>query len=93
MTVVVNDDFGDTSAILITMESREKTYRELSDMMDDLKDRLRRITTVGRLTVSGMQDEQISIIVDNGRLSQYGLSDQSASRISIAGQLHYEQRH
>ena len=75
--IQVMDDFGDTSALLITMESEDKTYRELNDYMDALKDRLRRINDVGRMTVTGMQQEQISIYIDNERLSHYGLSDQT----------------
>ncbi len=77
LAVEVMDDFGDTSALLITMESDDKTYRELNDYMDNLKDRLRRIETVGRMTVSGMQQEQISVYLDNTRLSHYGLSDKT----------------
>ena len=76
MAVVLKDDFGDTSSLLITMESEEKTYRELNDYMDRLQDRLRSIESVGRLTVSGMQQEQISVTLDNERLAKYGLSDQ-----------------
>jgi multidrug efflux pump subunit AcrB len=75
--VQVMDDFGDTSALLITLESEEKTYRELNDWMDDLKDRLRRVESVGRLNVYGMQREQISVYLDNDRLIHYGLSDQT----------------
>jgi multidrug efflux pump subunit AcrB len=75
--VQVMDDFGDTSALLITLESEEKTYRELNDWMDDLKDRLRRVESVGRLNVYGMQHEQISVYLDNDRLMHYGLSDQT----------------
>ena len=77
LAIQVMDDFGDTSALLVTMESEDKTYRELNDFMDDLRDRLRRIETVGRMTVSGMQREQISVYLDNNRLSHYGLSDQT----------------
>ena len=61
LAVQVMDDFGDTSALLITLESEDKTYRELDDYMDLLQDRLRRIPSVGRLSVSGMQHEQISV--------------------------------
>lgn len=77
VTVQVMDDFGDTSALLITLESNDKTYRELNGYMDKLQDRLRRIPSVGRMTVNGMQREQISVYVDNGRLSKYGISDQT----------------
>lgn len=77
LAVQVMDDFGDTSALLISMESEDKTYRELNDYMDELKDRLRRIEDVGRLTVYGMQQEQISIYIDAQKLSQYGISEQT----------------
>ena len=77
LVVVVQDDFGDTSALLITMESEDKTYRELDDYMDLLQGRLRRIPAVGRMTVSGMQNEQISVYLDHDRLSKYGLNEQA----------------
>lgn len=48
LAVQVMDDFGDTSALLITMESEEKTYRELKEYMDNLQNRLRRIPSIGR---------------------------------------------
>lgn len=82
VAVQVMDDFGDTSALLIAMESKDKTYRELSDYMDDFKERLRRISSVGRLTVSGERSEQISVYLDSERFSRYGLNEQV-----IAGQL------
>ncbi len=77
--IAVQDDFGDTSSLLITMESTEKTYRELDEYMDQLQDRLRTVKSVGRLTVSGMQREQISVVLDNDRLAKYGLSDQQVA--------------
>lgn len=76
LAVQVMDDFGDTSALLITMESKDKTYRELSEYMDELKDRLRRVNSVGRITVSGERHEQISVYLDPAKLSQYGLNEQ-----------------
>lgn len=75
LALQVLDDFGDTSALLIAMESDDKTYRELNEYMDRLQDRLRLIPSVGRMAVSGMQKEQISVYVDNARLTKYGLSD------------------
>lgn len=74
-TIAVKDDFGDTSALLITMESEDKTYRELSDYMERLQDQLRTIPSVGRMNVSGMQQEQIAVTLDNDRLARYGLND------------------
>lgn len=36
------------------MESEEKTYRELKEYMDNLQNRLRRIPSIGRMSVSGL---------------------------------------
>lgn len=77
LAIKVMDDFGDTSSLLITLESKDKTYRELSDYMDALQDSLRRISSVGRMNVSGMQYEQIAVYLDNERLSHYGLNDKT----------------
>ena len=49
LAVIANDDFGDTSALLITLESEDKTYRELQRYMETLEDRLRRIESVSNL--------------------------------------------
>ena len=77
LAIQVMDDFGDTSALLITMESKDKTYRELEDYMDCLQDSLRCIESVGRMSVSGMQHEQIAVYLDNERLAHYGLNDKT----------------
>lgn len=74
LAVQVQDDFGDASALLITMESEEKTYRELEGYMDNLKERLRNIESVGRLNVYGDQKEQISVYVDTQKLAQFGIA-------------------
>lgn len=70
-------NFGETSSILLTMQSEQKTYRELNEYMDRLKDRLRTIESVGTLSVTGMENEQISITVDPDRLSKYALNEQA----------------
>ena len=81
LAVQVNDDFGDSSAMLITMESTDKTYRELGDFMNALKDSLRTIESVGRMTVVGQQREQVSIYIDYDRLSKYGISDKTIALV------------
>lgn len=88
LALQVLDDFGDTSAILIAMESDQKTYRELSDYVESLEDKLRSIESVGRMTVYGMQNEQISIKVDHARLSEYGIAEKALlSRLYASGVL------
>lgn len=77
--LVVNDDFGDTSALLITLESDTRSYRELKGYMDDLSDRLRRIESVSNLRPYGVQSEQISVYVDRERLAAYGIGEKVIS--------------
>lgn len=84
LALQVQDDFGDASSLLITMESNEKTYRELNDYMDDLKERLRDIESVGRLNVYGRQHEQISVYVDTRKLAQYGIGPSVVSTALMA---------
>jgi len=76
LAVVVNDDFGNTSALLIAIESSQRSYRELKKYSDDLSDRLRRIPTVANVKMFGDQKEQISLYVDRQRLQAYGIGQQ-----------------
>lgn len=66
-------DFGDTSALLISLSSEDKTYRELGDMIDNLRDRLRVVPSVGTMNVVGKQKEQIAVYIDNDKLTHYGI--------------------
>ena len=77
--LVTNDDFGDTSALLITLESDTRSYRELKGYMDDLSDRLRRIESVSNLRPYGVQQEQISVYADPERLAAYGIGEKTLS--------------
>ena len=74
LAIQVNDDFGDTSALLLAMESEDKTYRELNDYMNQLIDSLRMIPSVGKMSVFGLQRDQISIYLNSDKLSHYGIS-------------------
>ena len=82
--VVTNDDFGDTSALLITLESDTRSYRELKGYMDDLSDRLRRIESVSNLRPYGVQQEQISVYADPERLAPYGIGEKTLSAALVA---------
>ena len=54
--------------------------------MDDLKDHLRKIESIARMNVLGMRKEQISIYLDNKKLSQYGINEETlAVQLFIKG--------
>ena len=73
MALIVQDDFGDTSALLLTIESNERSYRELQGYSDELADRLRRIESVSNVRQFGEKKEQLTISVDRKRLAAYGI--------------------
>ncbi len=86
VALIPKDDFGDTSALLITLESDSRSYRELKEYMDDLSDRLRRIESVSNLRPFGLQSEQISVYADRERLAAYGISEMTfLSLLSMQG--------
>ncbi|MBQ2340142.1 MAG: efflux RND transporter permease subunit, partial [Bacteroidaceae bacterium] len=74
LAVVANDDFGDSAALLVTLESNDKTYRELHGYMEELKDSLRRIPNLANMVVYGEQNEQISIYVNRDQMTKYGMN-------------------
>ena len=76
LALMANDDFGNTSALLIAVESPERSYRELRGYIDQLGDRLRRIPSVANVKVYGEQKEQISLYIDRQRLQAYGIGQQ-----------------
>ena len=86
LALVANDDFGNTSALLIAIESPERSYRELQGYTDKLSDQLRRIPSVANVRLYGEQKEQISLYVDRQRLQAYGIGQQMLfSRLQAQG--------
>ncbi len=100
LAVIVNDEFGNTSALLIAIESGQRSYRELKDYSDRLSDRLRRIPSVANVKIFGEQKEQISLYVDRQRLQAYGIGQQMLfSRLqaqgitTLSGDIHDDDQH
>ncbi len=73
LALQAEDDIGDTSTLLITLESQQKTYRELEKYMDNLQSRLRRIDAISRLRTLGDRKEQIAVYLDQDKMTQYGI--------------------
>lgn len=77
LALVVNDDFGNTSALLISIGSDKRSYRELKGYSDKLGDRLRKIPSVANVKLFGEQKEQISLYINRERLQAYGIGQQT----------------
>lgn len=71
--IVVVDDFGSTSSLMITLESTDKSYREMKGYMDLLKRRLHRVPAMGNIKTLGEQQEELVVTVDKARLASYGI--------------------
>lgn len=84
LAVETISNFGETSAILLTLTSEQKTYRELGDYMDDLQDRLRTVNSVGTMDVYGKQNEQIAVTIDPHRLSRYAIDESTLAMTLLA---------
>ena len=84
MALVANDNFGDTSALLIAIESGQRSYRELQQYSDAIADRLRRIRSVSNVQQLGNQREQISLYIDRERLAAYGIGPSAIAQTLTA---------
>lgn len=84
LAVETISDFGNTSALLLTMQGKDKTYRELHDYMERLRDRLRTVPSIGTMTVYGEQTEQIGVHIDTERLAHYGIDEKTLAMTLFA---------
>ena len=98
LQTVLVDDFGNTSSMLVAIESDERSPRELDEYAKQLCSKLRTIPEMGRLKVLGTQHEEIAVHIDPARLSAYGIDQtalQSALMLrgirTIGGNLHSSQ--
>ena len=85
LEIVVVDDFGNTSSMLLTVDSPERTPRELEAYAEQLCDRLRSIREMGNIKITGKQNEEIAVLVDQEKLAAYGIS-QRALLLELATQ-------
>ncbi|NLP58810.1 efflux RND transporter permease subunit [Lutibacter sp. B1] len=73
LALIGSNDFGDTSALLITMSSDQKSYRELGDIMDDLEAEIRKIPEVSKIKSFGEQKEEIYVYIKPEKLKEFNL--------------------
>ncbi len=75
-TPQVNDDFGDVYGILLAVTGDGYSYQELKTYVDYLSRELEVVSGVGKVSVSGTQQEQVFIEVSMKQLSNLGISPQ-----------------
>lgn len=72
--VVLIDDFGNTSSIILSLESNERSVAGLQAYAEKLTRQLREIPEMGKLKILGSQHEQITVTLDIQRLAAYGIT-------------------
>ncbi|PSV29044.1 efflux RND transporter permease subunit [Photobacterium sp. GB-56] len=70
----VIDDFGDVYGILLAITGEGYSYKELSDYVDYLRREIELVDGVGKVGVTGNQQEQVFIEISMQRLSSLGIS-------------------
>jgi multidrug efflux pump len=69
-----DSDFGDTSALLISLESDQASYRELETWLNKLEAKLRTLEPVSKIRQYGLQKEQITIYLEPEKLTSLGIN-------------------
>lgn len=71
MGPVVDSDFGETVAMLVSIRGKQYGYRELRDYADKIHDEMRTVREVGKLVTYGTQSEEIWVTSSLERMAQY----------------------
>jgi len=78
---IVNSDFGDTEAMLISVESSDATYNQLNEYAKQLEDNIRMVKATSKIKRIGEQKEQVTIYFNPDKLSQLGISMQQIVKV------------
>lgn len=94
LALIANADFGDTSALLITLSSDTRSYKELEEQLKRLESECRRIPATSKIKRYGLQKEKIFVNVKPELLNEYNIkslsllgSYQANGMTSYAGKL------
>ncbi|WP_326993965.1 efflux RND transporter permease subunit [Chitinophaga sp. 212800010-3] len=69
---VVNSNFGDVTAQIITVSSDQRSYAEIEKYLDKIEDGLKTIPEVSKINRSGGQKQQLYVTIDDQKMQQYG---------------------
>ncbi|WP_320053328.1 efflux RND transporter permease subunit [uncultured Acetobacteroides sp.] len=77
LALVANNDFGDTAALLITLSSDTKSYKEMEQDLKRLEAECRKIPAASKIKHYGLQKEQIHVKVRPEKLNEYNIKSLS----------------
>ena len=80
---IIDANFGDVVAVLLTVRGERYGSRELKEYLDRIDDALRTIPAVSKIRRYGEQPEEIAVNINSARLAQLGVTtSQIASALS-----------
>lgn len=90
LALIANSDFGDTSALLITLSSDTKSYKELENELKKLESECRKIPATSKIKHYGLQKEKIFVNVKPELLNEYNIKTISLlSSYQMNGMVNY----
>ncbi|MFD1818106.1 Multidrug efflux pump subunit AcrB [Pseudarcicella hirudinis] len=78
---IVNSDFGDVVAQMITISAPGRSFAEIEKYLDKLEDGIKTIPEVSKIKRYGGQKQQIYIIVEDEKLRNYGFDFSTISNV------------
>jgi len=94
LALFADADFGDTSALLVTLSSDSKSYKDLEAELKKLESECRKIPSTSKIKHYGLQKEKIFVKIKPELLNEYNIKSlsllsnyQSNGSISYAGVL------
>jgi len=78
---LVNSDFGDVVAQMITVSAPGRSYAEIEKYLDKLEDGLKTIPETSKIKRYGGQKQQIYVTIQDEKLKQYGFDFSQIARV------------
>jgi multidrug efflux pump subunit AcrB/outer membrane protein TolC len=90
LALIANSDFGDTSALLITLSSDTKSYKEMEEELKKLEAECRKIQATSKIKHFGLQKEIINVNIKPELLNEYNIKSISLlGSYSMNGMVNY----
>lgn len=71
---IVDSDFGDTEAMVISLESKDASYDELKAYTQKVEEHIRTMKQASKVKRIGEQKEEVVVSSTSAKLSQYGVN-------------------
>ncbi|MAU16013.1 MAG: acriflavin resistance protein [Muricauda sp.] len=78
---IVNSNFGDVVAQMITVSAPGRSYAEIETYLDKLEDGLKTIEETSKINRYGEQKEQLYVTLNNEKLKQYGVDISNIAQV------------